>query len=200
MYKVFYNDRMVVIAHRVPEACKNTPVIPADQIPDLNRFAHDLFGPAQPQCQVITTPDAKGLFSQFKGSFKEVKAAGGLVRNQHGEILMIKRNNRWDLPKGKAKKNETREENAIREVKEECGIHELTIGRFITDTYHTYIEHNQHILKKTSWFEMFTGQKGMFAPQLDEGITEVVWFGKKEIRLVRSKTYKTIAEVIDMSL
>lgn len=48
-----------------------------------------------------------------------------MVYNQKGEILFIKRNGRWDLPKGKAEKRETIEETAIREVEEETMVENL---------------------------------------------------------------------------
>jgi ADP-ribose pyrophosphatase YjhB (NUDIX family) len=52
---------------------------------------------------------------------KIVMAAGGLVENEHGEILLIYRKKHWDLPKGKLDAGETLEECAVREVEEETG-------------------------------------------------------------------------------
>lgn len=54
------------------------------------------------------------------------RAAGGLVTRKSGtEILIIHRisKNDWSLPKGKLKRNETSQQTAIREVREETGYH-----------------------------------------------------------------------------
>ena len=48
-----------------------------------------------------------------------IEAAGGLVVNDEGKILMILRRGKWDLPKGKLDENETIEKCAEREVIEE---------------------------------------------------------------------------------
>ena len=68
-----------------------------------------------------------------------VEAAGGLVFNKDGDILMIFRNGKWDLPKGKLEIGESIEECAIREVEEECGISGLIIEKKIKDTYNIYV-------------------------------------------------------------
>ena len=56
-----------------------------------------------------------------------VEAAGGLVYNKEDELLMIFRNGKWDLPKGKKEKGEEIESCAKREVQEECGVRNLEI-------------------------------------------------------------------------
>ena len=53
---------------------------------------------------------------------KEIIAAGGLVFNEDGDLLMIFRRGRWDLPKGKLDDGEQIEDCAVREVKEETGL------------------------------------------------------------------------------
>ena len=59
---------------------------------------------------------------KFLKLLPKITAAGGKVINPKGEILFIFRNNKWDLPKGKAEDNESIADTAIREVKEEVGI------------------------------------------------------------------------------
>ena len=65
------------------------------------------------------TRDLKQLWKHFKSLFKYIKAAGGVIYNDVGEILFIERLERWDLPKGKVDKGESNKEAAIREVEEE---------------------------------------------------------------------------------
>ena len=50
---------------------------------------------------VIVCPAIDELFYQITECFKCIQAAGGLVKNDKGEYLLIFRNNQWDLPKGK---------------------------------------------------------------------------------------------------
>ena len=66
-------------------------------------------------------------WQDFCSKFIMVEASGGLVFNKDGDILMIFRNGKWDLPKGKLEIGESVEECAIREVEEECGIVGLNI-------------------------------------------------------------------------
>ena len=63
----------------------------------------------------------------FKSKYLLVKAAGGIVYNANNELLMIYRNNKWDLPKGKIEKGETPKQCALREVEEETGVEKLKI-------------------------------------------------------------------------
>ena len=66
-----------------------------------------------------------------------VKAAGGVVV-QGKSILFIKKNGRWELPKGKLKKNANRKKTAIREVCEETGLKKknLELLQILIPTYH----------------------------------------------------------------
>ena len=69
-----------------------------------------------------------------------IEAAGGLVFNkENGEILMIFRNGKWDLPKGKLEEGENKKQCAIREVEEECSIVGLDITEKLIETYHTIV-------------------------------------------------------------
>lgn len=60
--------------------------------------------------------DLDELMAEFGKCFKRIDAAGGVVFNSEGKILVIHRLGVWDLPKGKAEKGESMEETALREV------------------------------------------------------------------------------------
>ena len=92
-------------------------------------------------------------WEEFCDNYKMIFASGGVVLSNE-KLLMIFRNGLWDLPKGKMELHETELECALREVEEECGIDNLRVIKFLKYTYHTYIENNQAILKKTSWYLM----------------------------------------------
>ncbi len=115
-----------------------------------------------------------------------VRAAGGIVMmneecGMRNKMLLIRRNGRWDLPKGKVEPGETLLQAAFREVEEETGIkpvagsrqrvattgHQLSATSYPlpTKTYHLFRApkawlkgsnpppHKWH-LKQTSWFPM----------------------------------------------
>ena len=77
-------------------------------------------------------------WESFCAGYKLIEAAGGLVYNDKNQILMIFRNGKWDLPKGKLEVGENIEQCAIREVEEECGVSGLTITQQLQKTYHKW--------------------------------------------------------------
>ncbi len=121
---------------------------------------------------------------EFKEKFKVIVAGGGLVLNNKKEVLFIYRGNKWDLPKGRIEKGEKIEETAIREVEEECGIENLTIQRKLIDTYHLFLMKGEYRLKETHWYLMHSDYQGVLTPQLEEGITQVVF--KDEIAIQKA--------------
>jgi len=132
------------------------------------------------------------LFEKFVANFKIIKAAGGVVENFHKEILFIFRNNTWDLPKGKVEKMESIEEAALREVEEECGIKQLVLDKLIDKTYHIYKIKGKYIFKITYWFSMRSDFKGVLSPQIEEGITKVIWVGRTNLSEVLLNTFANI--------
>ena len=132
----------------------------------------------------------------FCSDYYLTKAAGGVVYNNKNQLLMIFRNNKWDLPKGKLEHNENVMECAIREVQEECGISELRIVSALQDTYHTYEMNGKNILKRTYWFSMTTNFKGKLVPQITEGITKVVWVDRNSIAEKLNNSYESINELL----
>ena len=71
---------------------------------------------------VIQHYDIDELYYALRRVTSYVPAAGGIVQNEHREVLFIFRKGKWDLPKGKMEKAERPEVAAIREVEEECGV------------------------------------------------------------------------------
>ena len=126
-----------------------------------------------------------------------IEAAGGLVFNKDGDILMIFRNGKWDLPKGKLEIGESVEECAIREVEEECGIYGLDIIEKILETYHTYNMDGEEVLKKTYWYKMKTDYSAKLIPQLEEGITKVSWIDRNQIAKKMRSSYGNISDVLN---
>lgn len=128
-------------------------------------------------------------------NYLEVNAAGGLVTNQMGEFLLIRRSGLWDLPKGHQEPGEDLEVTALREVEEETGLHGLKLGKFIRVTDHTYMRNDRWHLKHTWWYSMAYSEDSLPVPQTEEGITEVRWVAKSDLPVFLGQTYSTIVEV-----
>ncbi len=144
---------------------------------------------------ILFDKDFKKLKNTFFKHFTKINAAGGVVTNAADEILMIFRRGKWDLPKGKLDKDETLEQCAVREVKEETGLTGIELGEKIITTYHTYTEFGKHILKESHWYKMLT-TKQKLTPQAEEGITDIRWIKQSELKKYTSNTYQTILEIL----
>lgn len=144
----------------------------------------------------FVSPNPKIAMKYFFSNFKKIKAAGGIVKSDDQQ-LFIKRNGKWDIPKGKMEKGEKPRETAIREIQEECGLKgELTIESKLMKTYHCYFMDEQSVLKKTTWFVLnYNGSKTTKA-QSEEGITEVVWLKKSQLAKVKKNTYFSVLDVL----
>ena len=125
-----------------------------------------------------------------------VKAGGGLVKNEKGEILFMFRRGKWDLPKGKLDPGESLENCALREVEEETGVGSLTVQKFLLVTEHPYEEKGQLLLKETHWWLMTTNSQQPLVPQTEEDITELRWIGTSEMNMILLNTYPGIIEVL----
>ena len=132
------------------------------------------------------------LLKRFLKLLPTVVAGGGKVYNSKNEILFIYRNDKWDLPKGKAERKETIEETAIREVEEETGVEGLKITKPLPTTYHIFKRNGKHRIKVTYWFEMTTDFEGKLLPQENEGITNVEWLDDKASLKALENSYANI--------
>ena len=135
----------------------------------------------------------KNTYWQF---FKVILAGGGLVYNEHKEILLIFRKGFWDLPKGKLDDGETLSACALREVREETGITNITLQEKITTTYHTYQEKGKYILKESHWFKMSVQGKPTLTPQIEEEIEIAKWVSKDNIKNYMHPMYPAICDVL----
>lgn len=130
----------------------------------------------------------------LKRRMRYVRAAGGIVTAPDGTMLLIQRNGRWDLPKGKVEPGETLLQAALREVTEETGIQNLkpqTSDLRPIKTYHIFNLYGGWHLKQTSWFPM-TAEKASGTPQQEEGITAVVWVSPDEWHRHLDSSYGTL--------
>ncbi len=124
-----------------------------------------------------------------------VRAAGGMVQAPDGLRLLIRRNERWDLPKGGVEQGETLRQAAVREVMEETGMHHLAVQQLITKTYHLYNLYGGWHLKQTSWYAMTVPHPYPIHTQQEEGITEGEWVSAQTFEERLSTSYATLQAV-----
>ena len=156
-----------------------------------------------PQLQDIALfcDDVESTWMTFCAGYKELAAAGGVVKDRGGRVLWIQRNGKWDLPKGKLEPGERLEEAAVREVEEETGITNLTIVGDAICTFHTYEAGGVVHLKTTFWYPMnHDGDATPGEPQAIEGITDVTWLEPPFPRSTLDNTFSSIQQVLDTLL
>ncbi|RNA61914.1 NUDIX domain-containing protein [Chryseobacterium nematophagum] len=195
MYKVFVNEKKLLLSKQ-PEKLEKQLIY--ENFSTLE-MAIDLLENTSVKELNVFGENIDEIWTEFQKLFKIIEAAGGIVNNENKDILFIKRLGKWDLPKGKMEKNESREESAIREIEEETGLKNVELLTFINTTYHIYVERNgEKILKCTYWFEMNFNGKDTSKPQIEEGITEVAWKNKHQIENeVFPSTFKNIKLIIN---
>jgi 8-oxo-dGTP pyrophosphatase MutT (NUDIX family) len=157
----------------------------------------DKIDAAEVSSVVIIATEPEAIWEVFKKQFKIIQAGGGLVKNTEDEYLFIFRRGKWDLPKGKLDDGETISECALREVNEETGLQNITLGTHLCNTYHTYHEKKKFILKESVWFNMTCPSGQTLTPQTEEDIVEVKWLKKEEWHLVANNIFSSITDVLN---
>ena len=197
MHKIYFEKRCIIICHpddsslsdpnalifTVGSSCDIRTLVEMVEISDS---LHRVFVP---------TEDIESTYKAICAAFKEVNAGGGLVSNRRGDYLLISRNGLWDLPKGHQDPGEPIEETALREVCEETGIHDLSLGRLICITDHCYRRDGIWHLKHTWWYEMLHTDPTDLTPQMEEDIAKAAWVAKSSLPPFLLNTYPSIAEV-----
>ncbi len=197
MKKIFFDNRYIIFTDHVSVIpSPHCPTFDINSEAELNAFLK-LFLQDDRPCYQLISKDVDLSFKLFKQNFKIVEAAGGAVLNENGELLIIERLGKWDLPKGHIEKGEKAKEAALREVEEECGVTGLSLDKKICTTWHSFPKNGIQILKKTYWYLMFVEGVQELVPQLDEGITKVEWRKRTELDDVLSNTWKSLLDVFE---
>ena len=189
MYQVFYKKKIILLTDVFKEE-KDFKSFPIKDV-KLKKVIK-LLNKKNTNSVHLFHKNKDKLLKYFFKLIPTVIAAGGKITNSKSETLFIYRNDKWDLPKGKAEKNEQLPQTAIREVKEETGIKEVSINKPLDITYHIFRRNNEYRLKVTYWFDMFSDYEGIFFPQLDEGITDVKWVKKADLEEIKINSYPNI--------
>lgn len=189
MYKVFVKDIPIILS---TEKKIGAPfkTIPLGEV-EFKKLVKKIFKGEKLYINIYHK-NAEKLEGFLRKQMKVVEAGGGLVRNHKEEVLFIRRNKKWDLPKGKIEKGEKPGEAAIREVMEETGIKELELRDYLQTTYHVFQRNDKFRLKITYWFEMYSEYEGELIPEIDEGIKKVKWKDFEKTRKALTNSYENI--------
>ena len=202
--KLYYSDKPIVITNNTRECVAAHPEMGIYKT--YTGFSVEHFDAAlahlqdkQKQGVIIEETSPGALLLHLASFFTVIRAGGGVVYNEHGNILMIFRRGKWDLPKGKLDEGETIDECALREVQEETGIQQLTLGSELCETWHLYTEKGKNIVKYTTWYRMTSTDNDPLTPQVEEDIKEARWVNTKELKPFVDNTYKAIKDVLHVA-
>jgi 8-oxo-dGTP pyrophosphatase MutT (NUDIX family) len=199
--KIYYNNKPLILTNDAASYLRAHPVA-AGYLSFTGAFARnyrlaiDHLDKPRTMGAIIEDLSPKSLQAQLHQLYTPIDAAGGVVKNERDEVLMIYRRGKWDLPKGKRDDGEDMATCALREVSEETGLKQVKLGEHICDTYHVYTQHNKSLLKRTAWYHMKASVKETLEPQAEENILEARWIQEAELAPVVFKTYDAIKEVL----
>ena len=142
----------------------------------------------------VLSSQPKRAFEKFAEQMVWVEAAGGVVESEQGEVVMIRRNERWDLPKGHREDGENFAECAAREAEEETGVKVAEVGRLLVTTLHAYNIYGEWELKLTAWYVMRALSRHL-TPQREEGIVRAEWVAPERIEEQIKNSFPTIKKV-----
>jgi 8-oxo-dGTP pyrophosphatase MutT (NUDIX family) len=200
MFTIFIQAKPVIICSRLNDAIRQQ--ITDEQLillndPDIKTIPAlvDKLEDDSIHGYVWESPVPDSLLKSLMDLYEHWQAAGGLITNPAGDILLMFRRGKWDLPKGKIDSGETPETAALREVTEETGLHTLHIERQLTDTWHAYHQFGKNIIKQTYWFKMnFTGTE-LTVPQIEEDIQDIQWIKPENIGKYLPYSYPNLKAV-----
>ncbi len=200
MYKVFNQHRAIIFTEDLTfcELTDEDSLVELAHLEDVHPVYQKFIRGKIYSRLIFLIKNKLSLFvDKFLAHFKMVEAAGGLIINPKGELLMIQRFGKWDLPKGKIEKNEQIKTAAIRECMEETNVGNVSIIRELESTYHIYKIDYKPMLKRTYWFEMKTEFGNQLKPQLEEGIEQVKWMSRAEVVVAMKNTFESLKELIE---
>ena len=191
MYKVFFNQKPIILTTSFVEQTKDSPVFFL-KFANKKSIVAALRSKKVSQLYLYHAQEEK-LWSLFFAIFKVIEAAGGIVQQRTSKkFLFIYRNQKWDIPKGRIEEGESVQSAAIREVEEETGVKDLIITRPLPTTLHLFHRNGKYRLKKTFWYAMETDFQGDLNPQQEEGIQKAEWVERAAIPSLFENAYSNI--------
>lgn len=197
MHKIYFDRRTIIIC-RPEEATLSDPnavEFHFKQPSDISALVEMFELSSTLEKIYIPSAEPEDCYRKICGEFREVNAAGGLVENRRGDYLLVKRDGLWDLPKGHQEAGEDIKVTALREVQEETGVDDLSLGDLICVTDHCYKRNGIWHLKHTWWYRMYYLKPLDLTPQTEEDITKAAWVAKSSLPPFLKNTYPSIKEV-----
>ena len=194
MYKVFFNQKPLILTNEIQDFSDNEPLlfIKYTSVAQIIKALKS----SKNRKVFLYHKNIEKLWKSFKKKFPIVEAAGGLVERTDNKLLFIFRNNKWDLPKGGVEKKELIIEAAQREVTEETGVSDLIVQKQLSETFHIFKKGKRFRLKKTYWFKMSTSYMGETVPQIEEGIKKIEWVSKEKIDEILNDAFENIRIIV----
>jgi 8-oxo-dGTP pyrophosphatase MutT (NUDIX family) len=198
-YKIFIINNLVIIGNKSIKP-KNAISISADNINDKNAYSKLKSLIKLNLNKVFFIEGGKSEIAKFESLFQIRKAGGGIVFNEDGDILLIKRNGVWDLPKGHLEKGESMQECAIREVQEETGLKEIELKNLVDISRHIYKLKGNPVIKESHWYLMEAKKPSQFTPQTEEGIEKVIWVNPKDLPEYYENMWQSIIFLLESNI
>lgn len=202
MIKIYFNNKPVYLTDKINNEIaellhhEETIFIETFNLHTVKTMIHEI-QQSKINAGIFLHHDPEKVLMAFKKKLLLIKAAGGFVHTNKNELLLIFRNGKWDLPKGKLDDDEKIEDCALREIKEETGIEDIQMETFLCHTYHTYHQDGKFILKETHWFLIKAPKQTTFSPQLEEGIEKCEWVDIDKLNFYMENTYTSILDVVN---
>jgi 8-oxo-dGTP pyrophosphatase MutT (NUDIX family) len=200
--KIYYNNKPLILTADASSYKAHNPTSKGyltltGAFPRNYRMAFQHLNAPRTYGAIIEDISEEALLSELHKIYEPIDAAGGIVEDEAGRVLMIYRRGRWDLPKGKRDDGEAMDECALREVSEETGLHHISLAEKVCDTYHIYAQRGQQLLKTTAWYRMKGEGAEELHPQAEENIQEARWIAQQELGPIVFKSYEAIREVLE---
>ena len=201
MYKIYCNEHQLVLSSKEPDLPEDWSLVA--RYHGKSKFFFPILDAMEKRAGQeriwVIHEQVDELWEIFLGLFTRIEAAGGLVFNPQGQILVIFRRNVLDLPKGKLEPGETPQQGACREVMEETGLQQVTCGPWLQDTWHIFKEKKKRMIKHTVWFQMSANQDQL-VPQAEEGIQDARWIYPNDYLSSSFSTFRNIRDMIEDAL
>lgn len=119
-----------------------------------------------------------------------------LFRRENNAILYLllqhTNGDHWDFPKGRLENGETKQQAAVRELKEETGIDGCIIPNFEEKIEYTFIDLNGSSTHKTVFF--FIAPTDIIYPTLSHEHTDYAWLSYEQA--LKQLTYTTACDTL----
>jgi len=205
MYKVYVNGVPVFLG--TPETVGELGILPSKDVfsapymgkkKQLRQYLDLLDKNKNVRIVALYAEKASQLWDDFCACFRLLEAAGGYVTDSQQRLLVFYRRGFWDMPKGKIDPGERPEQAALREVQEETGLSRLHLGPFLTHTWHTYVQNDERILKRTWWYRIHSDDT-VVHPQTEEDIERIEWIHPADWLASNPVVYGSIRDVISLA-